>query len=77
MTTDIQPEIKPEQRPHWVTGPFDHFAFNSIAVMGVIAAFHGGLKRIWINPGELDWILGTGPVKLLQSQGWTFYEMKN
>lgn len=73
---DFDPEIYPEQRPHWVTGPFDQYAFNAIAVMGLIAAFHAGLRRIWINAGSLNFVLSSDAAKKLQAQGWTFYEMK-
>jgi hypothetical protein len=73
----MTPEIAPEKRPHWVTGAFNQYAFNALAVMGLIAAFHGGLKRIWIIPGELAFVLDSSPAKELQAQGWTFYEMKN
>jgi hypothetical protein len=69
-------KITPNERPHLQfkeDGPFDHFAFNALCVQGSIAGIHAGNKRIFIYQSEMETVNGSGPMKALQAQGWTFY----
>jgi len=52
--------------------PFDHYAFNCLAVMGAIEAFHAGTKKIYITERTHRMIAESSPFIALHKQGWKF-----
>lgn len=52
--------------------PFDHYAFNTLAAMGAIEAFHAGNKKIYITEETARLIAGSSPFTALSNHGWKF-----
>lgn len=65
------------KEPHIIRGAFDSYAFNALAVMELIVAFHGGNKKIWVPADQLSFVLQSDPGKALIADGWSFFPMPN
>lgn len=69
-------ELEPNKEPHVVRGPFDTFAFNTLAVQELIVAMHAGNKKVWVKQEDFGLVVGSSPGKRLISLGWEFLIMK-
>lgn len=68
--------LNSNQMPHISSGQIDMFAFNALAVMGVIAGLHAGNK--WIFIYKKDWksfVGNSDPVTALMDIGWQFFPL--
>lgn len=59
--------------PHVATPPYDTDAFNALAVLGLIAAFHAGEKKIFVRFDDANTVRQSNPGKALAKQGWRFF----
>lgn len=58
--------------PSIAQSPFDHYAFNCLAAIGAIEAFHAGNKTIYVSRITASVIKGSSPFEALRKQGWKF-----
>lgn len=62
-----------EKLPHITDQPIDHDAFNALAVLDLIAAFHAGKQQIFIKGKDIYAVKDSMAFLSLKSLGWEFY----
>lgn len=62
-----------QKLPHVDTPPYDTDAFNALAGLGLIAAFHAGEKKIFVRYDDANAVRGSRPGKALARLGWRFF----
>lgn len=59
--------------PNKLSTPIDSFAYQTLVVMGLIEAIHGGKKVIYILQRNADLIRESDAFHALCKCGWRFY----